>query len=272
MLVGLAVVALVAQRGAAPVPQAATMGAGANWTTYLGDAGRTHYSTLTEITKANVAQLQVAWTYDTGDRGEFQANNLIIDGVLYTASPTRKAIALDAATGKELWKFDATTERPGAGGGRQRGVVYWANAQGGEARIFTGVGNYLYALDARTGAPIRSFAENGALHLGTGTERDGSERINITLNTPGQIYKDLYITTGITNQPGSLRAYDVRTGALRWIFHLVPRPGEFGAETWPATGVGTSGGASNWTGSALDEARGIIYVPTESATPDFWGG
>jgi quinoprotein glucose dehydrogenase len=263
-----------AQRGAAPAqaPAPARFGAGANWTTYLGDAGRTHYSTLTQIDRRNVVNLRVAWTYDTGDRGEFQSNNLVIDGVLFTASPTRKVIALDAATGRELWKFDATTERPGGAGARQRGVVYWANPQGGEARIFTGVGNYLYALDARTGTPIRTFAEKGALHLGTGTERDGGPRLNITLNTPGLIYKDMYIVTGITNQPGSVRAYDVRTGAMRWIFNLVPREGEFGADTWPATGPGSSGGASNWTGSALDDARGIVYVPTESATPDFWGG
>jgi len=262
-----------AQRGAAPsVPAPAGFGAGANWTTYLGDAGRTHYSTLTQINKSNVAKLQVAWTYDTGDRGEYQANNLVIDGVLYTASPARKVIALDAATGKEIWKFDASTERPGAGGGRQRGVVYWANEKGGDARIFTGVGNYLYALDPKTGTPVRSFAENGALHLGAGTETAGGPRTNITLNTPGLIYKDMYIVAGITNQPGSVRAYDVRSGALRWIFRLIPAPGEFGYDTWPATGPGSSGGASNWTGSALDETRGIVYVPTESATPDFWGG
>lgn len=267
-LMGLAAAGQQAAAPAPPIPP----GAGANWSTYLGDSARTHYSTLRQIDKSNVAQLQVAWTYDTGDRGEYQANNLVIDGVLFTASPTRKVIALDAATGKEIWRFDPSTERPGTGGARQRGLAYWANESGGEARIFTGAGNYLYALDAKTGAPIRTFAEKGALHLGTGTEVDGGPRMNITLNTPGVIYKDLYIVAGLTDQPGGVRAYDVRTGAMRWIFHTVPRPGEYGSDTWPAAGPGKSGGASNWCGAALDAARGIVYVPTESATPDFWGG
>src|SRR3990172_4681768 len=156
-----------ARRGVAPPVPASPFGAGADWSTYLGDAGRTHYSTLTQIDKTNVAKLRVAWTYDTGDRGEYQANNLIVRAVLYTASPTRKVIALDAATGKELWKWDPMSERPGAGGGRQRGLVYWENSTGGEARIFTGAGNCLYALGPKTGAVIRSFTEKGSLHLGT---------------------------------------------------------------------------------------------------------
>ncbi len=267
-------VGVTAGQRAAPArsPRPEVGGASRNWSTYLGDPGRRHYSTLTQINKRNVAQLQVAWTYDTGDRGEYQANNLVIEGVLYTASPTRKVIALNAANGKKIWTFDPATERPGAGGGRQRGLVYWENGSGGEARIFTGAGNYLYALDPKTGTPVRTFAEKGALHLGTGTDLNGEPRTNITLNTPGVIYKDMYIVAGITNQPGSVRAYDVRSGGLRWIFHTIPRPGEDGSDTWPASGSGTSGGASNWCGAALDVARGIVYVPTESATPDFWGG
>ncbi len=268
----LATVGIAGQRVSVPPAAPGTFGAGANWSTYLGDAARTHYSRLTQIDKTNVARLRLAWSYDTGDRGEYQANNLVIDGVLFTASPTRKVIALNAVTGQEMWRFDPATERPGAGGGRQRGLVYWANETGGEARLFTGVGNYLYALDPRTGLPIRDFADKGALHLGSGTERDGGPRNNISLNTPGVIYKDLYIVGGNTDQPGSIRAYDVRTGAMRWIFHTIPRPGEFGSDTWPPTGPGSSGAASNWCGAALDERRGIVYVPTESATPDFWGG
>jgi quinoprotein glucose dehydrogenase len=246
-----------------------------DWAVYLGDNARTHYSPLTQITRSNVAQLKVAWIYDTGDRGEYQANNLIVGGVLYTASPTRKVIALDAATGTELWKWDPASERPGAGGGRQRGLVYWENGSGGEARIFTGVGNYLYALDPKSGAVIRTFAENGSLHLGTGAQATtGGPPPTVTLNTPGLIYNDLYIVGGNTNTKGTIRAYDVRTGAVRWVFHTIPRPGEFGHDTWPPEAYRnpTIGAASNWTGAALDDARGIVYVPTEEATPDFWGG
>src|SRR5689334_14066768 len=141
-----------------------------DWAVYLGDNARSHYSALTQITKANVTQLKPAWTYDTGDRGEYQSNNLIVRGVLYTATPTRKVIALDAATGKEIWKWDPTTERPGPTGNRQRGLGFWEAANGADARIFTGVGQHLYALDPKTGAIVRSFADNGSLQLGTGGE------------------------------------------------------------------------------------------------------
>src|SRR6476469_5657454 len=108
----------------------------ADWPVYLGDKGRTLYSPLSQINRSNVAQLKVAWTYDTGDKGEYQANNLIVAGVLYTASPTRKVIALEAATGRELWKWDPQSEKRGRGFARQRGLVFWQNGTGGEQRLF----------------------------------------------------------------------------------------------------------------------------------------
>lgn len=257
--------------GTAPGGQGAS--SNHDWRTYLGGVARNQYSPLDQIDRRNVSKLRVAWTYDSGDKGEYQSNNLIVRGVLYTATPTRKIVALDASSGRELWKWDPTSERPGRGGNRQRGIVYWEAPDGTEARLFTGVGNYLYALDPRTGQVIRSFAANGSLHLGTGAAlTPGALPPNITLNTPGVVYKDLYLVGGNTNGPGSIRAYDVRSGALRWIFHTIPRPGEFGYDTWPASGTGSSGGASNWSGASLDEARGILYVPTESPTPDFWRG
>src|SRR5689334_19544862 len=144
---------------------AATFPTNVDWPAYLGDKGRSLYSRLQQINRSNVAQLKIAWTYDTGDKGEYQANNLIVAGVLYTASPTRKVIALDAATGRELWKWNPQSERPGAGGARQRGLVFWQNETGGEQRLFTGVGNHLYALDPKTGLVIRSFGQNGSIHL-----------------------------------------------------------------------------------------------------------
>ncbi len=243
--------------------------ANVDWPAYLGSKTRTLYSSLDQINRSNVTQLKVAWTYDTGDKGEYQANNLIIDGILYTASPTRKVIALDAATGKELWKWDSQSERAGGNRSRQRGLVYWQNETGGEARLFTGVGNHLYALDPKTGKPIRSFGENGSLHLGTGLDVDNTP--NVGLNTPGVIYKDLLIMGGIGG-PGAVRAFDVRTGARRWVFHLIPRPGEVGHETWPADAYKTATGVMPWCGQALDEQRGIVYVPTKTAEPDFYGG
>jgi quinoprotein glucose dehydrogenase len=240
-----------------------------DWAAYLGDRGRSLYSPLQQINRSNVAQLKVAWTYDTGDKGEYQANNLIIAGVLYTASPTRKVIALDAGTGRELWKWDAQSERPRAGGGRQRGLVFWQNETAGEQRIFTDVGNHLYALDPKTGQTIRSFGQNGSIHLGAGLAVEATP--NVGLNTPGVTYQDLLIIGGIGG-PGAVRAFDVRTGLRRWIFHLIPRPGEFGYDTWPAEAYKTATGLMPWSGQSLDEKRGIVYVPTKTAEPDFYGG
>jgi quinoprotein glucose dehydrogenase len=241
-----------------------------DWPSYLGDSARSHYSTLQQINRSNVTQLKVAWTYDTGDRGEFQANNLVIAGVLYTASPNRKVIALDAATGRELWKWDPRSERPEPTGNRQRGLVFWQNEAGGEQRIFTGAGNHLYALDPKSGQLIRSFGQNGSIHLGTGLEAGGTPPA-IGLNTPGVIYRDLLIIGGLGG-PGAVRAFDVRSGTLRWIFHLIPRPDEPGYETWPPDAYKTATGLMPWPGQSLDEKRGILYVATKTAEPDFYGG
>src|SRR6266480_4360574 len=240
-----------------------------DWPAYLGDKGRSLYSPVAQINRSNVAQLKVAWTYETGDKGEYQANNLIIAGVLYTASPTRKVIALDAATGRELWKWDPQSERAGGAAARERGLVFWQNETGGEQRLFAGVGNYLYALEPKSGQPIRSFGQNGSIHLGTGLDVEGTPGVG--LNTPGVTYKDLLIIGGIGG-PGAVRAFDVRTVLRRWIFHLIPRPGELGYDTWPAEAYKTATGLMPWSGQALDEKRGIVYIPTKTAEPDFYGG
>lgn len=261
-------------RSAAPAARTAStpaaFGAGADWRTYLGDKATTHYSRLDQINVGNVSKLQVAWTFDTGDKGEFQTNNLIIDGVLYTASPSRKLIALDAATGREIWRFDPLTERSDLVGNRQRGLASWEN--GDDRRIFTSAGTWLYAVNARTGEVIRTFGDNGSIHLGRGLGLGGTPAIR--LNTPGSIYKDLLIVGGLISEEtsGAIRAFDVRTGELKWIFRTIPRPGEYGYETWPPDAWKSIGGASDWSGHSVDEARGIVYVSTETAGPDFWGG
>jgi quinoprotein glucose dehydrogenase len=242
--------------------------ANADWPTYLGGKERNLYSPLRQIDRSNVAQLKVAWTYDTGDKGEYQANNLIVAGVLYTPTATRKVIALDAASGKELWKWDPATERSGAGKGRQRGLVFWQNDEGGEQRIFTAVGNYLFAIDPKTGKTLASFGEKGSIHLGIGLDKDTPPAVG--LNTPGIIYKDTLIIGGIGG-PGAVRALDVRTGARRWIFHLIPRAGEVGYDTWPPEAYKTATGLMPWPGQSLDEKRGIVYIATKTAEPDFYG-
>src|SRR5947209_8022188 len=251
---------------AAPAP---TSPANIDWPAYLGDKGRSLYSPLQQINRTNVAQLKVAWTYDTGDKAEYQANNLIVAGVLYTASPTRKVIALDAATGRELWKWSPQSERPGGAAARQSGLVFWQNETGGEQRLFTGVGNYLYALEPKSGQLIRSFGQNGSIHLGTGLDVEGTPGVG--LNTPGVTYKDLLIIGGLGG-PGAVRAFDVKSGLRRWIFHLIPRPGELGYDTGPAEAYKTATGLMPWSGQSLDEKRGIVYVATKTAEPDFYGG
>lgn len=261
-------VGLTALAALALLPGAARA-ADADWPAYLGDKGRTLYSPLHQIDRTNVAKLKVAWTFDTGDKGEYQANNLIVGGVLYTCSPTRKVFALDAATGHELWHWDPSPERSGPGRSRERGMVYWQSEDGSERRLFTSVGNYLFALDPKTGQVIRTFGENGSLHLGTGL--DAEPRPNVGLNTPGVIFHDLLILGGIGG-PGAIRALDVRTGERRWIFHLIPRPGEPGYDTWPPEAWKTATGLMPWCGQALDEKRGIVYISTKTAEPDFYGG
>ncbi len=246
----------------------------ADWSSYGGGLDNIRYSKLTQINRENVASLRVAWTFDTGDAfpgSEFQCNPLIIGGVLYAVTPKANVVALNAATGKLLWRFN-----PNSGGKvffkiRSRGVSYWSD--GKQARIFSAWHQYLYSLDAATGRPDPHFGVNGRIDLRDHL-REPKEMLSLT--TPGIVYKDLLITGSITAEtlptpPGDIRAWDVHTGALRWSFHTIPRPGEFGYETWPKDAWKYSGAANNWTGMALDAARGIVYAPTGSAAFDFYG-
>lgn len=230
-----------------------------DWPVYLGGKKRDLFSPLAQINRKNVESLELAWSHDTGHKAEYQANNLIIRGILYTPTATREILALDAATGKTIWKWDPGQEKTGRGSQRQRGLVYWENEQGGERRLLTGVKGHLYAVNPDTGRTIREFGENGSISLGSG------------LNTPGVTYRDLVIVGGVGGV-GAVRAYDVRTGQRRWIFNLIPRPGEFGYDTWPPDAWKTATGTMPWCGQSLDEKRGIVYVSTKTAEPDFYGG
>lgn len=246
-----------------------------DWPHYLGDPHSSQYSRLEQIDKENVERLEVAWTYVTGDSAEYQSNNLVIDGVLYTATPTRRVTALNAATGEHLWTFDPDDVNPYGGnkfqgGGRQRGVMYWEDGQ--DRRIFTVKGPWFFALDAATGELIPTFGDGGWIHLGDAMDVEG--RPNVGLNTPGYVYRDMIIIGANVGEdvPGAIRAFDARTGERRWIFHTLPRPGEFGSDTWPEGYMEYTGGASDWSGIAIDTLRGIVYTSTETAGPDFWGG
>ena len=243
--------------------------AGKDWAVYNGTSASDHYSTLSQINRQNVSKLQVAWTYDTGEPGGLESNPLIIDGVLYSYTPSQHVVALDAATGKLLWKFDSgiRSAQPA------RGVTYWTD--GKERRILATVTNFLYALDASTGKPIPSFGEDGRVDLRKNLRGDYQLQ-SITPTSPGIVYKDLYIIGGRNPEshpapPGDIRAFDVRTGEIRWTFRTIPHPGEFGYDTWPKDAWTTAGSANNWGGMALDEQHGIVYVPTGSAVSDFYG-
>lgn len=240
-----------------------------SWPAY-GGADGDHYSRLSQINRANVHRLRQAWVFDTGEKGNIETNPIVIGHTLYATTPSQKVIALDAATGKLKWKFDSGV----ASNQPNRGVAYWTD--GKDERILAGVMNYLYCLNAKTGKPIPSFGESGRIDLRKGL-REPREQQSIALTTPGSIYKDLIIVGGRNPEthpapPGDIRAFDVHTGALRWVFHTIPRPGEPGSETWPPDAWKTAGAANNWTGMTVDTKRGIVYAPTGSAVMDFYGG
>jgi quinoprotein glucose dehydrogenase len=239
-----------------------------DWSIYGGDAAADHYSPLTQIDRRNVGQLKEAWRFETGE-GELQTSPLMIGGIVYAVDPQQGVIALDAATGQVRWRH-----RPDEVGSQPaRGLTYWTD--GRSRRLFSSNGSYLIALDAETGAPVRAFGTGGRIDLREGLGRD-PKMAPAYLTTPGVIFGDTIITGFRTSEvhpaaPGAVRAFDVRTGKLRWQFDILPQPGEAGYETWPAGAWKSTGGANVWTGMAIDRARGIVFVPTGSAVDDFYG-
>ena len=241
-----------------------------DWPAYGGGPEGMRYSPLTQIDRSNVAKLKVAWTFDTTEgKGDAQTQPIVVGNVFYGLTAKYRLFALDAATGKELWRFD-----PGVGGrGPNRGLVYWA--EGKDRRIFTSAQSFIYAINADTGKVLEAFGNGGRIDVRQNLDRP-PEKQSIVLTTPGIIYKDLLIIGGrlpesLPSPPGDIRAYDVRTGALRWQFHTIPRPGEFGYDTWPKDAWTYTGSANCWAGMAVDERRGIVYAPTGSAASDFYG-
>ncbi|HEY2038912.1 MAG TPA: PQQ-binding-like beta-propeller repeat protein [Edaphobacter sp.] len=247
------------------------VGAQTDWPTVGATSGNSHYSTLSQINRSNVSRLKVAWKFETNESGGLETTPIVMDGVLYASTPSQKILALDAATGRSIWKFDSAVKstRP------SRGLALWTSKDKKDRRLFAGIANFLYALDPATGKPVTAFGHNGRIDLREGLGRDPQAQ-SIALTSPGVVYKDLIIIGSSTPEtlpapPGDIRAFDVRTGVLRWSFHTIPHPGEPGYETWPADAWKTSGSANNWAGLAVDTERGIVYVPTGSAVPDFYG-
>ncbi len=251
---------------------------GENWQVYLGDNASSQYSSLDQINTSNVKELKVAWTFDGGEahpqnRSQIQCNPIVVDGVVYATTATLKLVALDGTTGEKIWQFDPYDgDFQQFGMGVNRGLVLH---QGEQKRLFYSAGKYMYAVNPMDGSLLTSFGKEGKINLQEGLGAD--EELSVSGNTPGIIYKDLLIMGGRVSEstqaaPGHIRAFDIHTGVQRWIFHTIPKPGEFGYDTWPEDAYQRIGGANVWAGMALDEERGIVYCPTGSAAYDFYGG
>ena len=255
----------------ATVPTAAA--AGADWSVYGGNTDHTHFTTLGQISPANVKSLKVAWTFETHQEfkgSEMQANPVVIDGVLYATTPKMHVFALDAVTGRQRWIFDPNNGQPPASRFRHRGVVV-----AGDRVIF----NYrykLFALDRDTGKPVPGWGnDSGWVDLREGLGRPAKE-ISVSASTPGVVFEDLLIIGStvpeqLPSAPGDIRAYELATGKLRWSFHTIPHPGEAGYETWPPDAWKVAGGANAWAGVTVDPKRGMLFAATGSASYDFYG-
>ncbi len=244
------------------------------WSSYLGDPGRSHYSTLSQITPENVKTLKVAWSHETSDFGQMQMSPIVVDSILYGVSAALRVFAIHAATGEKIWQFGDSVK---VWHSTSRGVSYWE--KGNDKRILCTRGPDLFALDALTGEPIKTFGTDGKVDMRSGMPRSAHDKFVIS-NTPGTVYKDLIVmplrlSEGAGAAPGDIMAFNIITGDVAWVFHTLPEKGEPGSDTWGDKNIRSSelvGAANNWAGMAVDEETGIIYVPTGSAAPDFYGG
>src|SRR5258706_15346234 len=243
------------------------------WRDYGGAANSSQYSALTQIDRANVSQLEVAWSYPTGDNNKYFFNPLVVDTVMYVLARNNSIVALDAATGAEIW---TCAPDPGTTVITNRGINYWESKDRTDRRLLFASNHFLRAIDARTGKPILSFGKAGRVDLKEGLGRDPKTISLVQSTTPGRVFENLLILGSATNQgygsaPGDIRAFDVRTGKLVWTFHTIPRRGEFGYDTWPQDAWKRIGGANVWGEFSLDEKRGVVYAPTASAKYNFYG-
>ena len=237
-----------------------------------GGPDNIRYSTVSQINRANVRRLTVAWSYDAHDSfkdSEMQSNPVVVDGILYATTPKLRVIALDAATGREIWSFDPNQGTQPQRRYRHRGVTVYRD------RVFFTHRNYLWALDRKSGKPIQPFGDNGRIDLRNGLDRP-AESATISASSPGVIFEDMIVLGStvpetLPGTPGHIRAFDVNTGKQRWIFHTIPHPGEFGYETWPPEAYKISGGANAWAGLSVDAKIGMIFAATGSASFDFYG-
>lgn len=244
-----------------------------SWQSYAGSADSAQYSDLDQINLSNVQDLEIAWSYSTADNNRYFFAPLVVREVAYVLAQDFSIVALDAMSGKELWKHRPENADQAM---TTRGINYWESDDRTEGRLFFASGHKLRAIDARTGRRVSSYGKDGSVDLKEGLGRDPNKLSLVQSHAPGRVYEDLLIVGSATNEgygsaPGDVRAYDVRSGDLVWTFHTIPHPGEFGYETWPADAWKTVGGANVWTEFTVDEVRGIVYLPVASAKYNFYG-
>jgi len=242
------------------------------WRDYGGASDSMQYSALTQINKTNVANLEQAWFVPVPDKGgNLGFNPIVVDGLMFLMGPQGSIVAVEAATGKQIWSH--RVEGAGTGGRATRGINYWESRDRSDRRLIFGAGGSLREIDARSGAPITSFGDNGRVDMRVGPVRP----LGGPSATPGRVFENLFLTGSQTGEgygstPGDLRAYDIVTGKLAWTFHTIPYPGEFGSDTWPESAWKWAGGVNTWGEISIDEKRGIAYFPLGSPTHDMFGG
>ena len=258
------------------------------WPFVGADQGHSKYSPAADITPANVNQLEMVWQWDPaeevmpdGSRPEaFQGTPLMIDNVLYQPTSMQRVVALDADTGAQLWAFDPRAYEDGPGINhyyKHRGLGYWRD--GNDARVFMNSHDRLFSVDVKTGQLVTTFGQNGYVMLREGL-RNHDTKIGMRQTSPPVIFKNLIIVGSSVpdrlnykgDPPGTVQAFDAKTGKRAWVFYTVPHPGEFGNETWENDSWAFTGHANVWGLMSLDEGRGLLYVPTSTPSSDFWGG
>ena len=251
------------------------------WPTYRGNKLSTQHSALDQINRKNVHRLRPVWEHRHGEpEGPgLHSNPVIVGGRLYFVTPRMQTVALDAATGRELWRFDPSAHDPRnqAFRGRSRGVIFWADEAGRHGRIFSFVMDRVYALDPARGKLIAGFGESGWIDLRQNLSLP-PQQVSIEAITPGITYRNFLmacyrVPEGANSTPGDVRAYDTLTGEFKWSFHTIPHPGELGHDTWQWEKNVGYGGANPWGGFSVDEARGWVFFATGAAAPDLlYGG